>query len=100
MFKFDPQHVKSPLQKEFLEFCLTQPDQRLIDHDTWESCALGDFARECGYKRIDMDWNGFAYEAIPKVFHNALDYAKRYGAYPTYGELARAIKAQCVLLSD
>lgn len=32
------------LFKEFVEFCESQDDYKLINHSTWKTCAVGEFA--------------------------------------------------------
>lgn len=36
---------------EFVNFCESQPEDKYIDHSTWDSCAVGEFAE---YKGIDI----------------------------------------------
>ena len=40
------------LFKQFVEFCESQPEDKVIDHSTWESCAVGDFLRYQGLEYI------------------------------------------------
>lgn len=42
-----------------IEFINAQPADRPVTHDTWASCALGDYARSLGEAVVDSEVHGF-----------------------------------------
>lgn len=49
------------LFKEFVAFCQAQPADKSIDNDSWESCAVGEFALTKGVNVADKTWVGYSY---------------------------------------
>ena len=45
--------------KSFIEFIMSQPDNREIDHSSWGNCAVGDFYASVGIPRYMGDRDYF-----------------------------------------
>lgn len=43
----------TPKLDSFVQFCSEQPGDRVINHDTYDTCAMGDWAQSLGEFRHD-----------------------------------------------
>ena len=76
------------LFKEFVEFCERQPTNKGIDHSSWWSCAVGEFATHLGITdkylsdRFTPKLLGFNIELYEKL--NEPDGLATYGEFTNY----------------
>jgi len=93
--------MNKELFKEFVDYCDSKPKDEAINHDSWSSCAVGEFFKfkgisevYCGSPEItnllgdhcfedDIELNPLAYE---------ISVANRFGRYKTYQDFTELLK--------
>ncbi len=86
------------LFKEFVKFCESQPEDKMICHDSWSECAVGDFLRHKGLKEIGTTFDTPEIEQIVGGYdEEGVDYnfRKDIGSNKcphTYGEFSKWLK--------
>ena len=84
----------------FVSFVHSQPEDRRIDHSSWDSCAVGDYARDMG---IAVDPDGCSRgmlefpdkvltEDVMEVLNSPMRHEEDEDYIGTYGDLSSFIK--------
>ena len=77
---------------EFVAFTESQPEDKLIDHDSWETCAVGDFAKDKG---IDISKGLDDTIFASTIFGSGTELMNKVGngfCPNTYGEFTKFLK--------
>lgn len=93
---------------EFVNYCESQPIEKRIDHSTWESCAVGEFARTKGilvgpvfvdsddynltFKNFIRDLQGEEINDTSKLVNPVSKYLHRCNLPNNYGEFTKFLK--------
>lgn len=93
--------MNKELFKEFVAFCEKQPEDKVINHRTWASCAVGDYARSLGadvptYSQCRLDTHNCPVHnliGIDPGLELILGNPSAMGVPNTYGEFTEFLKS-------
>lgn len=88
----DPEAIQ--LRKDFIAFCESKPSDEEINHYSWDTCAVGEFASDLGIDNYEVNLEDTLFGNNKFDTRLALNEAYTSGELETYGVLTSYLKQQ------